>query len=40
MGTPGPQKTQRYSLEFNFQAADMRKQPGAIRPVMACFGAT
>lgn len=30
MGTPGPQKTKRYSLEFKLQAVAMSQQPGVL----------
>lgn len=30
MGTPGPQKTKRYSLEFKLQAVSMSQQPGVL----------
>jgi transposase len=30
MGTPGPQKTKRYSQEFKLQAVAMSQQPGVL----------
>ena len=30
MGTPGPQKIKRYSLEFKLQAVAMSQQPGVL----------